>query len=287
AASCRSLCQPARRLHGPGRRLHPFPFPWQAGTRAGTAAVAARTGPTTPLRSVQYQRTGRLARGSRPGRAATGRLRSTVPPAGPHPRGRAAAHDAGRSPGPAAAVPRPPDAGGAEAAAGTAGQGLRYRAPPAPLARRFQRSEHGPVGFSLQPGLVAPQEDDHQDDHRDADDRQREIHPTGELQQLFPEEKGGHAVDRRPDDTARRIEDQEPAPVHSVDTRQEGGEDAQNRYESPKEHHLRAVLIEEVLTEAQPILLETDVAAISFDQPIATGATDPVADVVAHDGARR
>src|SRR5438132_2607699 len=161
------------------------------------------------------------------------------------------------------------------------------RAPPGSLARRFDGSRHGGVGLALQPRLISPQKDDGRDDHPDPDDGEHQIDAPGKSQQLLAEPVGAHTVKRRPDDAARSVEDEEEAPVHAVDTGQKRGKDAQYGNESPEEHHLGPVLVEQVLAKPEPILLQPDVATVPSQQSVAAGSADQVADVVPDDRARR
>ena len=75
--------------------------------------------------------------------------------------------------------------------------------------------------------------------------------------------------------------------MHVIDAGEEGSKDPQHGNETPEEHHLRPVPVEEILAKAQPVLLEPNVASVPFHQPVATRAADPVSDVVPQDRARR
>ena len=75
--------------------------------------------------------------------------------------------------------------------------------------------------------------------------------------------------------------------MHLVDPGEEGRKDAQHGNEAPEEHHLGPVLVEQVLAKPKPVLLQPDVAPVAFQQPVAAGSADHVADVVPDDRARR
>ncbi len=99
-------------------------------------------------------------------------------------------------------------------------------------------------------------------------------------------ERGGEVVeansdDGRPEDAAGGVEDEEAAPVHLHRAGQEGGLGAKDRDEAAEEDDLAAVAIEQVAADLQPVLIDADVVAVAAQQPVAAGAADQVADVVA------
>src|SRR6266702_3473949 len=166
-------------------------------------------------------------------------------------------------------------------------QAVRDGPPRGWLARRIERYAQCRVGFALEARFISAQKHDRRDDHRDPDDRKGQIDGPGKTQELLAEQVGGNTVERRPDDAARRIEEEEAAPAHAVDPGEEGRKDAQYRNKPPEEHHLGPVLVEQVLAKPKPVLLQPDVASVVFHQPVAAGSADQVADVVPDDRARR
>src|SRR5689334_25269024 len=95
------------------------------------------------------------------------------------------------------------------------------------------------------------------------------------------------AIERGPEDAARRVEKQETAPAHTVGAGQEGGPRAQDGDKAPEEHDLAAVTQKEILAELQAPSVQVDDVAEAAQQAIAALAPDEEAQVVAEDGARR
>src|SRR5579885_3167910 len=99
------------------------------------------------------------------------------------------------------------------------------------------------VGITLYPVFAAQAEDDDGDDHSDNDqgrarpaDRARELFDRAEV--IMEEATGVEAqaaIDGGPDDTARRIVDQEGGPAHAVQAGQEGSPGTQDRDKAPEE----------------------------------------------------
>src|SRR5690349_23561013 len=94
------------------------------------------------------------------------------------------------------------------------------------------------------------------------------------------------AVERGPENAARRIEQQKAAPAHTVGAGQEGGPRAQDGDKAPEEHDLAAVTRKEILAELQAPSVQVDDVAEAAQQAIAALAPDEEAHVVAEDGAR-
>ena len=95
------------------------------------------------------------------------------------------------------------------------------------------------------------------------------------------------AEDRRPDEAAERVEQQEARPGEMVDPGEEGGEGAQHGDEAAEEDDLAAVPLEQILRHLQPALVDADVAPVAIDERKAELAPDPIAGVVADDRRRR
>src|SRR5207247_7554717 len=111
------------------------------------------------------------------------------------------------------------------------------------LPPRVSRLRQCRAGSAREALLISQQKHDRRDDHRDPDDRKGQIDGPGKTQELLAEQVGGNTVERRPDDAARRIEEEEAAPAHAVDPGEEGRKDAQYRNKPPEEHHLGPVLV--------------------------------------------
>ena len=94
------------------------------------------------------------------------------------------------------------------------------------------------------------------------------------------------AENEAPQQSARRIGDQKPLPVHAVHAGQNARQNAQHGNEATEEHDLAAVTQEQVLADLQPGLVEPEVAPVARDQRRADPAADQVADIVTQDGGR-
>ena len=85
------------------------------------------------------------------------------------------------------------------------------------------------------------------------------------------------AEDRRPDEAAERVEQQEARPGEMIDPGEEGREGAQHGDEAAEEDDLAAVPLEQILRHLQPALVDVDVAPVAIDERKAELASDPVA----------
>ena len=95
------------------------------------------------------------------------------------------------------------------------------------------------------------------------------------------------AEDRRPDEAAERVEQQEARPGEMIDPGEERGEGAQHGDEAAEEDDLAAVPLKQILRHLQPPLVDADVAPVAIDERKAELAPDPIAGVVAQDRRRR
>src|SRR3954471_16249440 len=134
---------------------------------------------------------------------------------------------------------------------------------------------------------AAPEEEREGDDGDQPDDRERDVDRRAEALERLPAVVRRESEDERPGDPAGRVRDEEAAPLHLPDAREEGGVGAQDRDEPAEEHDLRAVPVEHVARDLDVGLADPDLVAVLEEQPVAALAPDRVADVVADDRAQR
>ena len=111
-------------------------------------------------------------------------------------------------------------------------------------------------------------------------DGERTLQPC----ELFSRNVGAYAEDGCPHDPTRYVEEQEAAPGHVVDARQERRDRSEKRQESSEEHHGAAVPREQVPSELQTAGIEPQVPAIPLQETTPVSLANPEADVVADDG---
>src|SRR4051812_23820707 len=133
----------------------------------------------------------------------------------------------------------------------------------------------------------APHEHPDPDDPGDSDRPEGHVDRRAEALECRLPVVAEQAEDHRPDDAAGCVRDQEAAPSHVRDARQERGVGAQQRHEAPEEDDLLAVACEHVAGDLEVALLHPQLVAVLQEQLVATGPADPVADVVADDRPRR
>src|SRR3954468_14741984 len=96
----------------------------------------------------------------------------------------------------------------------------------------------GGVGEALG---AAAQEEGEGDDRREADDPEPDVDRRAEPLELLAAVVAGEAEDQGPHDPSGRVRDEEAAPLHLADAREEGGVRPQDRDEAPEETTLGAV----------------------------------------------
>src|SRR3984957_20815077 len=113
--------------------------------------------------------------------------------------------------------------------------------------------------------------------------------PTGRAlrPEAPPEQVAACAEDGRPDDSARGIEEKELLPVVAIDASEKRRKSAQHRDEAAEKDDLAAVLEEEILPDFEPLLIKSNIMPKAKNKRKAELATDPIAAIVADDGAGR
>ena len=104
---------------------------------------------------------------------------------------------------------------------------------------------------------------------------------------VFAEHVGAEAEQRRPEDGAGSIGNEEARPRHAIDAGEERGEHPEKGDEAAEEHDLAAMLHEEILADLDARLGQADVVPIANEHGKADLPPDPIADIVADDGAGR
>src|SRR6187401_2110082 len=104
---------------------------------------------------------------------------------------------------------------------------------------------------------------------------------------IFAEHVGAEAEQRRPENGASSIGDEEARPRHAIDAGQERGEDPEKSDEAAEEDDLAAMLHEEILPDLDAGLGQADVAAIANEHREADRPPDPIADIFTVDSAGR
>ena len=104
---------------------------------------------------------------------------------------------------------------------------------------------------------------------------------------FLTERIGAEAKHRCPENGAGGIEEEKARPRHAIDAGEERSQDPEQRHEAPEEDNLAAVPLEQILSDFDAPLVEADIASIADEQAETDLSPDPIADIVADDGACR
>ena len=132
--------------------------------------------------------------------------------------------------------------------------------------------------------FVAPHESEGEAERDAAEDETSDGERALQPRELFSRNVGAYAEDGCPHDPTRYVEEQEAAPGHVVDARQERRDRSEKRQESSEEHHGSAVPREQVPSELQTAGIEPQIPAIPLQETPSVSLANPEADVVADDG---
>ena len=146
---------------------------------------------------------------------------------------------------------------------------------------RLVQRRHDFAAVSLEP---APRVDDA---HDERDEYRRDQAHAPDIAHEPRQVAAEHVADRTerddPHDAARRVVDRERAQRHPDDPREDAGEAAHERDESPEEDRLAAVSREHRFGARHPLRREHDPLAVPVDERPALSHAEPVARVTAGD----
>src|ERR1700738_4543022 len=121
--------------------------------------------------------------------------------------------------------------------------------------------------------------------HGDAEccDQQQEADRTRHALYFLSKETSTEPEQRRPEDSAKRVHEQEMAPGHEIGPGEDSGKRAQKGHEAPEEDNLAAMPAKQVLAHLEPAFVKRDVTAIATDQAQPDRPADQVAEIVSDD----